>query len=126
MLSLVFCVLFFAFFLATSFDAGRPQWKLFLFPGTVLGILVAFATSRKTVQLDDHCLYVSTFRRVTAIPLEQIQSVSETIGMKDRFVTIHFRCDTPVGRSICFTPTVRFDYEPHPIVSELQAYANHT
>lgn len=125
MLSLVFCALLFALFLASSLDLSRPQWQLLL-PGGVLAVFLVFAASRKTVQLDERCLYVSTFRKVTAIPLEDIQSVSETIGLKDRFVTVQFRHDTPVGRSICFTPTVQFDYDPHPIVSELQAHAKNS
>lgn len=126
MLALVFCVLFFALFLVSSLDAGHLQWQLLFVPGSVLGIFLVFAASRKTVQMDDRCLYISTFRKVTAIPLEDIQGVSETIGLRDRFVTVHFRHDTPVGRSICFTPTAQFDYKPHPIVSELQAYSNNT
>ena len=30
--------------------------------------------------MDDRYLYVSTFRKVTVIPLEEIESVSETIA----------------------------------------------
>ena len=126
MLTLVFSGLFLASFLASSLDAGRPQWWLLLFPGSVLCIFLVLATVHKTVQLDDRCLYVSTFRSATAISLEQIQSVSETIRLNYRLVTIHFRHDTPVGRSIRFTPTVQFDYKPHFILSELQAYAHET
>ena len=124
-LVLVMCVLFLGFFLTSTLDNGHLQWQLLL-PGSVPGIFLVFAISRKTVQMDERALYVSTFRRVTVIPLEKIESVTERIGLKDRLVTIRFRKDTPVGRSICFSPTTRLDYKPHPIVSELQSHANNT
>ena len=126
MLTLVFIVLFLASFLASSLDMGRPQWSILLFPGSILFIFLVLATVHKTVQLDDRCLYVSAFRKVTPIPLKEIQSVSERIFLNYRLVTIHFRRDTPVGRSIRFTPTVQFDYKPHAILPALQAHAHDT
>lgn len=126
MLTLVFSVLFLVIFLASSLDAGHPQWSIVIFPGSILCIFLVLATVHKTVQLDGRYLYVSTFRKVTAIPLEQIRSVNETIRLNYRLVTIHFLQDTPVGRSIRFTPTVQCDYRPHSIVSVLQAYAHDT
>ena len=85
---------------------------------------VLLIISRKTVQLDDRNLYVSVFRRVTTIPLSQIAAVSEKIGLRDRVVTVRFRDDTPVGHSIQFSPTFRLPRDPHPIVRELQRFAD--
>ena len=92
---------------------------MFLIFGGVWIFLLLFAISRKTVQMDDHCLYVSVFRRVVSIPFGEISSVTEYIGMKDRSVTVHFQCETPFGHSITFTPIFMFSRAPHPIVAEL-------
>jgi hypothetical protein len=78
--------------------------------------------SRKTVQIDEHFLYVSVFRRVVQIPLDQIASVTESIGMKDRAVTVHFRSETRFGRAITFTPTFILGRDSHPIVAELLSH----
>jgi len=122
MVALAFAVLFSLTFISWSFEAGHARWDL-LWPGTLLAAVVAFAMSRKRVQMDDEFLYVSVFRRVASIPLQEISRVSESIGMRDRSVTIHFRAETPFGRSISFTPSIMFCREPHPIVSELLAHA---
>jgi hypothetical protein len=118
-----FCVLFAAGVFAGSLSAGRVLWEAVLLPGGVLGFLLWFAVSRKTVQMDDRFLYVSVFRRVSQIPLDQIARVTEAIGMRDRAVTVRFRNETPFGRTITFTPTLVFGREPHPIVSELSRHA---
>jgi hypothetical protein len=120
---LFFCVLFGAGVLAGSLSAGRVLWEEMLLPGGVLGFLLWFAVSRKTVQMDERFLYVSVFRRVNQIPLDDIASVTEAIGMRDRAVTVHFRTETPFGRTITFTPTLVFGREPHPIVAELSRHA---
>jgi hypothetical protein len=73
--------------------------------------------------MDDRFLYVSVFRRVSQIPLDQIARVTEAIGMRDRAVTVHFRNETSFGRTITFTPTLVFGREPHPIVAELSRHA---
>ncbi len=107
---------------SSSLSAGRVPWAFILPSGGVLGLFFWFAVSRKTVQMDDHFLYVSVFRRVVQIPLDEIASVTETIGMRDRAVTIHFRSETPCGSAITFTPTLMFSRESHPIVAELSRY----
>jgi hypothetical protein len=123
MLALTFAVLFALMFLSWSLATGHARRDLLL-PGGVLALFVWFAVSRKTVQMDDRFLYVSVLRRVVTIPLDQVSRVTESIGMKDRSVTIHFRTDTPCGRSITFSPTLMLTRDPHPIVSELLAYAH--
>ena len=118
MLVLVFCTIFAMTAFGWSLSERRVLWDLILPFGAALGFLW-FAVSRKTVQMDEHSLYVSVFRRVVQIPLRQIAGVTESIGMRDRAVTVHFRGETPFGRSITFTPTLRFDRDSHPIVAEL-------
>jgi len=123
MLALFLAVMFSLMFISWSFAAGHVRWDMLFLPGGVLAFILWFAVSRKTVQMDDHSLYVSVFRRVVAIPLEQISTVTESIGTKDRSVTVHFRSDTPFGRSITFSPTPILARDPHPIVVELLARA---
>jgi hypothetical protein len=123
-LILFFIVLFSVGFIAGLLNTGRILWSALFLPGGVLAFFLWFSISRKTVQIDNQFLYVSVFRRVVSIPLEQISTVSETIGMKGRFVTIHFRSETPFGRSITFTPTFMFTRDPHPIVAELLTHTS--
>jgi hypothetical protein len=126
MLTLVFIVLVGGGFIAGCLNTGRILWDALFLPGGLLALCLWFSISRKTVQMDDRFLYVSVFRRVVSIPLEQISTVTESIGTidKDRSVTIHFRSNTPFGRSITFTPTFMFTRDPHPVVVELLAHAN--
>jgi hypothetical protein len=119
MLVLFFCVIITVSALASSFTVGRVRWGFVLPLAGALGFFLWFAMSRKTVQIDEHFLYVSVFRRVVQIPLDQIDTVTESIGMRDRAVTVHFRNETPFGRAITFTPTFMFGDESHPIVAEL-------
>jgi len=122
MFVLLFCGMFAITALSWSLCAGRVPWAFVLPSCVVLGLCFWFAVSRKTVQIDDNFLYISVFRRVVQIPLNQIASVTETIGMRDRAVTVHFRSETPCGRAITFTPTLMFGQESHPIVAELSGY----
>ena len=123
MLALIFAALFLLAFIGWSLEAGHARWDLLL-PGGVLAAFLVFAVSRKTVQMDEEFLYVSVFRRVVSIPFDQVSTVTESIGMKDRSVTIHFRIATPFGRSVTFSPSTMLTRDPHPIVSELLAHAH--
>ena len=105
-----------------SFDLSHLRWDMLPMVG-LWALFLWFSLSRKTVQMDDCSLYVSVFRRVVAIPLAQISGVTESIGVRDRSVTVHFRSATPCGRSITFSPTLLLTRNPHPIVAELLAYA---
>lgn len=105
--------------ICSSFEAGHIRWDMTLSLGPILGFFLWFIFSRKTVQMDDRALYVSVFRRATVIPLSQISNVTESIGMKDRSVTVHFCDETPEGRSVTFTPSLMLTGDPHPIIAEL-------
>src|SRR6478609_8892228 len=89
-LVLFFCGMLVMTTVAEILSTGRVPWQ-FIFPlGVMLGLFFWFAVSRKTVQMDSQYLYVSIFHRVVQIPLDQIASVTEVIGNRDRAVTIHF------------------------------------
>ena len=122
MFTLSFCAIFVLTAISWSLSAGRVLWDLILPFGGLLGAFLWFAMSRKTVHMDDRFLYVSVFRRVIQIPLDHIAKVTETIGSRDRAVTVHFHSDTPCGRAITFSPTLMFSRETHPIVAELSSY----
>jgi hypothetical protein len=123
-MAVLFVGLFVLALVAESFDTGRIPWESLFPPGAVLAVLVWFAFSRKTVQMDDRALYVSVCRRIVTIPLEEVDTVSETIRSWDRFVTVGFRGETPFGRSIDFSPTFQLTRDPHPIVGEILARAD--
>ena len=81
--------------------------------------------SVKKVRLDQTSLHVSDYRRQIAVPLAEIESVSENWWMSHHPVTIHLRHDTPFGRRITFIPTFRLFpfWRTHPIVNELRKLA---
>jgi len=81
MLTLAFASLFVLTFISWSFETGHARWDLLL-PGGLLAVFLVFAVSCKTVQMDEKFLYVSVFRRVVSIPLDQIATVTESIGRK--------------------------------------------
>ena len=81
--------------------------------------------SVKKVRIDGATLHVSDYRREIAVPLAEIESVSENWWMSHHPVTIHLRHDTPFGRKITFIPKFRLlpFWRTHPIVNELRALA---
>jgi hypothetical protein len=81
--------------------------------------------SVKKVRLDATALHVSDYRREIAVPLAEIESVSENWWMSHHPVTLHLRHDTPFGRKITFIPTFRLlpFWRTHPIVNELRRLA---
>jgi hypothetical protein len=122
-LTLFFAVLIAAGVVAGSLNTGHVAWSQLSLLGGALLLFLWFTVSRKTVQIDERFLHVSVFRKVVSIPLTEISSVTESIGMRDRSVTVHFRDETPFGHSITFTPTLMFSRDSHPIVVELLARA---
>jgi len=120
-----FAILLLYFTIMAILGLGTADWRLFAF--FAVGILFFLTvTSRKTVQMDDHTLYVSVFRRIVPIPRAEIASATEwtahRMGRSDRTVTLHFRGETPFGRSITFTPSGLGEPIPHPIIAELLAH----
>jgi len=81
--------------------------------------------SVKKVRLDGTLLHVSDYRREIAVPLAEIEDVSENWWMSHHPVTLHLRHDTPFGRKITFIPQFRLQlfWRTHPIVNELRKLA---
>lgn len=121
----MFAILLVYFTILALLGLGTADWQLFAFFAFGIIFFLTF-TSRKTVQMDDDTLYVSVFRRVVPIPRTEIASATEwtadRMGRWDRTVTLHFRSETPFGRSITFTPSGLGEPTPHPIIAELLAH----
>ena len=81
--------------------------------------------SVKKVRLDATALHVSDYSRQIAVPLAEIESVSENWWMSHHPVTIHLRHNTEFGRKITFIPKFRLlpFWRTHPIVNELRTLA---
>lgn len=84
-----------------------------------------FSAALKRVRVDARNLYVSNYLREAAIPLRNIESVTENRWINVHPVTVHFRAPTEFGQKITFMPKVRFlaFWSSHPVVSELEQLA---
>ncbi len=67
----------------------------------------------------------SDYRREIAVPLAEIEDVSENWWMSHHPVTLHLRNDTPFGRKITFIPKFRLSSSRRTqfIVNELRTLA---
>ena len=80
----------------------------------------------KRVRMDQDTLYISNFRREIAVPLSEIDSVTENRWIRSHPVKIWFRHPTEFGDKVTFMPTVRmfeFTWAPHPVVEQLRTAA---
>jgi len=80
----------------------------------------------KKVSIAADSLIISNYRREIAVPLGEIERITENRWLNYRPVTIHLRHDAGFGRTITFMPKVRpfLLWRSHPIVAELRALAN--
>ena len=110
-----------------SAHAPPPEMKWIFLALWVVGTasLRWFLASVKKVRIDGATLYVSDYRREIAVPLAEIEDVSENWWMSHHPVTLHLRHDTPFGRKITFIPKFRLllRWRTHPIVNELRTLA---
>jgi len=80
----------------------------------------------KRVRMGGGMLYISNFRREIAVPLSEIDAVTENRWLNIHPVTITFRHPTEFGDRITFMPPVRmfeFSWTPHPVVGQLRMAA---
>jgi hypothetical protein len=80
----------------------------------------------KRVRMDQDTLYISNFLREIAVPLSEVDSVTEKRWIRSHPVTIVLRHPTELGDKITFLPTVRlftFAWEPHPVVEQIEMAA---
>ena len=109
-------------------SAGQPvpagtKWAMSLASVIGTAAIYWFCIRLKRVELDRNALYVSNYLKEIAVPLRDVEEITENRWVNTHPITVRFRRDTGFGTSIVFTPTFRlFAFRsPHPIVAELQA-----
>jgi hypothetical protein len=120
-------VLMFAGFPGLRISADSPQpagakWAMLI--GSVVGsaAIYWFGVRLKRVELDRRALYVSNYLKEVAIPLRDVEEITENRWANTHPVTVRFRGDKGFGTRIVFMPKKRwFGFSaPHPIVAELE------
>ena len=102
-----------------------PKWT-FLFAWLAGSAFICWSCIRlKEVSVDEDFLYVSNYLKEVAIPLSEIQDVTENVWVNIHPVTIHLKSPSEFGDKIVFMPTVRFFtlFSSHPVVTELKELA---
>ena len=106
------------------FLAAAPPYRGrdFLFAWAAGSLFIWWACARlKKVRIDGSNLYVSNYLREICVPADAVSDITENRWLNIHPVTIHFRHDTPFGRSIVFMPKSRLiPFLSHPIVKELR------
>jgi hypothetical protein len=115
-----------ALFFDGAGDPNAPPKWVFLFMWIVGSAFIYWSCVRlKEVSVDDNFLYVSNYLKEIAIPLSEIDDVTENVWVNIHPVTIHLRSPSEFGDKIVFMPTVRFFafFSSHPVINELKALA---
>jgi hypothetical protein len=102
-----------------------PKW-IFLLAWLAGSAFIYWSCIRlKEVSLDEDFLYVSNYLKEIAIPLSEIQDVTENIWINIHPVTIQLKSPSEFGDKIVFMPPARFFafFSSHPVVSELKELA---
>jgi hypothetical protein len=102
-----------------------PKW-LFLLLWVVGSAFIYWNCIRlKEVSVDENFLYVSNYLKEIAIPLSEIQDVTENVWVNIHPVTIRLNSPSEFGDKIVFMPSVRFFafFSSHPVVDELKELA---
>jgi hypothetical protein len=103
--------------------------------GFFIGLLIGslffywFCFPLKSVQLDEHYLYVSNFRKTIQIPFSYIEEVTECPLINIHPVWIKFKIPTEFGTKIIFMPYFHFGslfMMSHPVVAKLRELAGTT
>lgn len=111
------------------FGTARENLPLLVFPliffALALPAMFLTVMRYKKVLIDDAFLYVSNYRREIAIPVSEIENVTETKWIRTRPVTIHLKNDSEFGRKIVFTPKLDAFrvFADNPLVGELKSLA---
>jgi hypothetical protein len=95
-----------------------------------LGFLVLYSLQTwecmrlKTIDVDDHNLYIGNFTKEISVPLSEILNVTPKRWPRWQVVTIHLKSSSEFGNKIEFIPKARFfAFGQHPVVRELKALA---
>ena len=104
---------------------GAPDQMKWTFLTVLIVGIVSFwwmCAPLKKVRIDGGTLYISNFRKEIALPLDDVERVSENRWVNFRPVTIHLRRATEFGNKIEFMPKARFilPWQSHPVVDEIR------
>jgi len=101
-----------------------PDMKWIFLAATLAGSVFLYwgCVRLKRVALDDHAVYVSNYLKEIAVPLQEIECVSENRLINIHPVTLTFRYETEFGRRVVFMPKVRLFalLSSHPVVEQLR------
>ena len=105
--------------------AGEPAIIL------LIGFLIFywFGFPLKFVEIDEHYLYVSNYRKTIRVPFSEIEEVSESPFINIHPVWVKFKTPTEFGSKIMFMPYFDFGslfMMPHPVVVQLKKLARLT
>ena len=129
--------LFFSYSLAFAPALDLPGWSVL--PSVPLRILLCLGSAATAwwyfslsarlvlVEVDNHNIFLSNYRRQIAVPLELVQDVSEANWLHIHPITIEFDDATAFGRRVTFLPDMTnqwFRFASHPAVSQLQEAAD--
>jgi len=94
----------------------------------LLGCLVCyfFCFPLKSVETDEHYLYVSNYRKTIQVPHSEIESITEAPFINTHPVWIRFRTPTEFGTRIIFIPYYHLGsllMMSHPVVAQLKELA---
>lgn len=105
--------------------AAPPKWIFLIAWVAGAGFIWWSCTRLKKVSVDDNFLYVSNYQKEIAIPLSDIDDVTENLWVNIHPVTIHLKSSSEFGEKIVFMPTARYFafFSSHPVVSELRELA---
>ncbi|MFO1519468.1 MAG: hypothetical protein U1F57_07420 [bacterium] len=94
-----------ALFLSPTEGSRFPMKWFFLLAG-ISGVffIYRFCIRLKAVSVDEKFLYVSVYRKEIAIPLSEVEDVTENAWINPRMMTIKLRSPSPFGDRILFMP----------------------
>lgn len=107
-----------------QFDATATKEMKLAFPlatiaGFALFSLLAFPL--KHVTLDGDHLLIEGRKKKALIPLRDVDRISEWFAVKPEMISISLKTESPLGRTIRFTPEFRFvRLSEHPVVAVLR------
>jgi hypothetical protein len=108
---------------------AAPEYIGFVFLGAWLigsAFILYFTAPLKLVSIEGEDLVVSNYRQEWRVPLASISHVTQNRWLNLRPIAIHFREETPFGRTAVFMPPTRWRvlfWSEDPEVEELRRRA---
>lgn len=107
-----------------QFASAAPKEMKLAFPiATVagIGLFAWLAIPLKHVTLEGDRLLIEGRMKEAFVPLSDVESISEWIGVKPEIISLSLKRSSPFGRRIMFTPEFRIlRLKEHPVVSVLR------